>query len=361
MRYLVDRNILIISSEPWDHIPVSKHHYARTLASRNRVFFLNPPSNREMVTCPAASENLRVVDYRTFRGINRFPRILRDWLNYALTRKIKRLCGVEFDVVWSFDCFRFQNLSLWKAAVTIYHVVDVHSSGLERQLLESADVLLFVSSQIQDNAGMPHKISARINHGLAQHFLNPVSSSHAPSLVVTSRLRACYVGNLDNWCVDRKTLLQIVTESPDIDFYFIGPYQPESEIAARLSLLSNVTLTGRIASEQLPAWFEQMSLFLMCYDGSAVAVNSNHHKILEFLSTGKPVVINYTDEYKDRRDLVIMSNRNDELPSLFKEVCANIAHYSLPELSAMRIQYAASNSYALQTQRIDELLEPFLR
>jgi hypothetical protein len=79
---------------------------------------------------------------------------------------------------------------------------------------------------------------------------------------------------------------------------------------------------------------------------------------LEFLSTGKPVVINYTDEYKDKRDLVIMSDQNEELPALFRAVCTKIDAYSSPQLAARRIQYAGSNSYQSQLEKIDVLMGP---
>lgn len=95
----------------------------------------------------------------------------------------------------------------------------------------------------------------------------------------------------------------------------------------------------------------------MCYDGANKTTNSNHHKILEFLSTGKPVVINYTDEYKDKRDLVAMSDANEELPGLFRSVCGNLDAFQTPELSARRIEYARSNSYPSQVEKIDTLID----
>ncbi len=66
--------------------------------------------------------------------------------------------------------------------------------------------------------------------------------------------------------------------------------------------------------------------------GHEVAINSNSHKLLEYLATGRPVVINYTDEYKNN-DLVVMAQDNEALPLLFSKVINTWISTLLPELS----------------------------
>jgi hypothetical protein len=355
MKNLVNKRILIISPEGWDHIPVSKHHYARTLATfNNTVYFLNPPSDLDQVQPAKGCENLLVVDYTTLRGINRLPRILRDAVNARIIKKINRLCNGGFDIIWTFDSFRFQNLRLWKASLNIYHVVDVHSAPLENQLSESADVLLSVSQLIYDRFANQTKIlKAKINHGVAPYFFeaSPVKQNGH-----VNQLKTGYIGNLDNWCLDRETLLRIVGENAGVDFHFIGPYKNDTPLVAALQKSANCYLLGKVASEKLPALFRDLDLFLMCYNGADKVVNSNHHKILEFLSTGKPAVINFTDEYKGADDLVVMADTNDQLPALFKQVCSDIKKYETPELIEKRKAFALSNSYKAQVLKIDKLI-----
>src|SRR5688500_879282 len=132
MKYLVNKTVLIISPEPWDHLAVSKHHYARTLLSNNnRVYFLNPPGQQNRLRNADEDDNVRVIDYSSYRGINKMPSFIRDQINLILINRIKKLCATDFDVVWSFDSFRFQNLDLWRTRRKIYHVVDVHIAPLE--------------------------------------------------------------------------------------------------------------------------------------------------------------------------------------------------------------------------------------
>ncbi len=360
-RYLTRKRILIISPESYDHIPVSKHHYAAALAaSGNWVFFLNPPSNDEKITTTDVT-NLWVVDYKTIRGLNKMPRVVRDFLNKRIIRRIEDRCANAagsyqsgFDVIWTFDPFRFQNLSLFRnAAVRLYHAVDIHVAPLEKELVSTSDVIVSVSEQIHKKYEGLGKVTARVGHGLASHFINV-----AREKTHSSGIKVGYVGNLDNWCIDRETLLKIVAAHPAIHFYFIGPYAKDAYLGNRLSAMSNCTLVGKVPSTALPGYLLQYDLFLMCYDGGNVEVNSNHHKILEYIATGMPAVINYTDDYKDS-DLVVMSRNNAELPALFDEVVNNLQAYTSPPLQEKRIAFAQANSYHQHILTIDKILVKF--
>ena len=66
---LRNKTILIISPQPWDHIAISKHHYANELAARNNtVYFLEPP-NPEL-SCPVSirpskdQPRTKIISYR---------------------------------------------------------------------------------------------------------------------------------------------------------------------------------------------------------------------------------------------------------------------------------------------------------
>jgi glycosyltransferase involved in cell wall biosynthesis len=352
MNYLYGKNILIISPESWSHIPVSKHHYARVLASQgNKVYFLNPPTKKNSIREEKNYPGISEVDYVTYNGINKLPLFLRNLANRIVINKIKKLCNCTFDVIWSFDPFRFQNLSLFGAKARIYHAVDIHIAPLEDELAKSSDIILAVSQMILDRfKGYPQP-KLKINHGLGAHFFD--LPDHINS---TELLQVGYVGNLDNWCIDQTTLLSIVDRHTSVQFNFIGPYKDKSPLAGTLSQKNNCRLLGKVPSEKLPSLLSQCDIFLMCYKGDEADVNSNHHKILEYLATGKPTVINFTDEYKDRKDVVVMAEKNSELPGLFDEVVRNLKTYSSPELSEKRKAFARVNSYLNHVNTIDEML-----
>lgn len=355
LNFLNKKRILVISPEPWDHIPVSKHHYSRELANlNNEVYFLNPPSQISKVTLAPDNKKIKVIDYRGIPGLNHLPSSLRNFLNKMLLSRIFRLAGGEFDVVWTFDPFRFQEMNLFGASKKIYHAVDIHRSPMEEQLVKSCHIILAVSDMILERFNYVNKPVIKVNHGLAEHFLSEIKKES--TFGQNKKLKVGYVGNLDNWCLDRSTLLTIVNSHPMVDFYFIGPFKKDSGLGSKLKKTTNALLIGKVPSSTLPKYLNECDLFLMCYDGSNREVNSNHHKIIEYLATGKPVIMNYTDEYRDKRDMVVMADNNSELPSLFNQVIQQIEAFNGIEVRAKRIAFAESNSYRNHVIYIDKIL-----
>ena len=350
MNFFKGKNILIISTESWSHIPVSKHHYSAELAKNGAtVYFLNPPADKDEIQ--QITTGLFVVDYKTIKGINRLPSLLRNLFNSWLIKKIKSISGASFDVVWSFDPNRFQNLSLFGAKAKIYHTVDVHHTKLELEVANSADVIISVSDLILNKLASSKAKKIKVNHGVRSHFFQQIPPEERNAIKSIG-----YVGNLDNFCIHIETLLKIVDTNRAVTFDFIGPYKPDSPLAAQLKKYDHCRLIGRVPTEELPTYFSKVDLFLMTYDSANQEVNSNHHKILEFLSTGKPTVINFTDEYKNHRDVVIMADRNEELPGLLKQVIDNPLPYFSAERVQKRIQLAKANSYQAHIETIASLV-----
>src|SRR5690606_6788212 len=102
MEYLNNKNILLISPEPWSHIFVSKHHYAIELAKRgNYVYFLNPPADVGNVVIDKTNiSNVFVVNYQErIKGKRFLPRLLRKWFDVKLYRLIEKVSNCKFDIV----------------------------------------------------------------------------------------------------------------------------------------------------------------------------------------------------------------------------------------------------------------------
>ncbi len=73
-----------------------------------------------------------------------------------------------------------------------------------------------------------------------------------------------YVGNLNMRSLDQETLLKIVRNHPEVNFYMIGPYLEDSPIVLELRKNQNCFLIGKVASEKLPSYLVQYDVFLMC-------------------------------------------------------------------------------------------------
>ena len=110
------QRILLISSELWGPIFVSKHHYAKVLARENEVYYLNPVSIawsfRNLFKLPLVIEHthgLRVASYgNILPKMARLPYWLQSWVFKRTSRILHQRLGVEqFDIIWSFDFKRF--------------------------------------------------------------------------------------------------------------------------------------------------------------------------------------------------------------------------------------------------------------
>ncbi|MEQ8478575.1 MAG: hypothetical protein RIB54_20175 [Fulvivirga sp.] len=360
--YFKDKRILILSPESWGINFVSKHHYASLLAKMgNETYFLNPPGGAKNVEVNKIKANLYSVNYPGFfRGVGRLPRKIKDKLHGITARKILKKIGSP-DIVWSFDPYIFQNLSLFgNKTIKIYHPVDVHYTNLEYEVAENADIIFTSADQILKKFEHLDKPKYKINHGLADFFLNSIDSMS--SLQGLGRQKVGYVGNLNYSHMNYPTLLQVVRNHPELDFYFIGPYEAGSNLGNdriykeeinELQSFDNAFLLGQKPASSLPALINQMDMFLMCYKvGDNIANMANPHKLLEYLSTGKVVVTHYIDEYSNRNELIEVTYTNEEFLARFDEVVNNIEKYNSEDRQEARREFARSNAYPNQLKRI---------
>lgn len=362
---LVGKKILLISPEFWGINLVSKHHYAIQLSMRNKVYFLNPPSNTNLRQ--SIDRNLTVIDYKvTIRGINHLPSFLRNLFNKHLIKRIKSISGAKsFDIIWSFDPFRFQNLKILKPSLSIYHAVDIHNSKLEKEIAKTANIV-FTSSDLILKRLPEKRYRYNIGHGLAHHFTRMRLMSYSRG----NKLRVGYLGNLHYKYLDTDSLTKIINENPDIEFHFIGPYLPSNlsresfndDFIALIKSKKNTILHGPIPSKQLPQILVEYDAFILCYTGDENREQlSNPHKILEFLSTGKVVISHYIDEYKKRKDIIEMSNFNIDIPGNFKKVINNLEKYNHPDLQRKRKAFALNCTYDKVIKRIELKLQLLMK
>jgi len=357
---LKDKKILIISPESWGINYVSKHHYASELSNKNSVFFLNPPSNSFSVK--QINNNLNVIDYKEFiRGTNRIPAFIRHKLNILTIRELQSVCKIKsFDVIWSFDPFRFQNLFLFDSPIRIYHPVDVHQTKREREIAESASVIFTTSDIIKKRLRVFNSRIFNIGHGLSKEFISKSNidvSRNGP-------IKVCMMGNLQRK-IDYPLLFFLIEQNPDIEFHFIGPYSSSnlskkmefSNEIYRLKSFDNCFLHGSIHQPKLPVLLNKMDVFLILYrDDENQATKANPHKLLEYLSTGKVVLSNYIEEYGNKEELLVMTKDRKEIPELFTKIISNQQDYNNTENADIRSKYAFSNSYESKISMIESLL-----
>ncbi len=369
---LINLNILIISPESWGTCFVSKHHYAIELTKRgNKVFFLNPPKSTESdfeVKPVFGYDNLFEINYPiTFRGLNRLPSFIADFLNGFIVRKILRVT-TELDIVWSFDPYRFQNLDIFRAKKKIYCSADPIIIYKQKMLGKKADIIITYSNMFSVKLSnfLERKVY-NIGHGVSEIFFERINVKNELELPGKNTFKVGYVGNLNYKYLDKKILLNIITGNRNIDFIFLGPYEKsnlshvneieDTDYIDQLADRKNVFLLGSKTVLEVKYYLHYFDLLLLCYKRYVDRIfTANNHKLLEYLSSGKTIVSHYVDEYKNRSDLLQMADIKGDLSQVFSKTVENIESLNSEENRIKRITFAKEHVYDLQLKKIEELL-----
>lgn len=350
---------------------VSKHHYAVTLAEMgNDVYFLNPPdSHQEGFSVTPVQDGVRVVSYKPFFNLSirfRFGFIYRILMRRQVAKLMAEL-NIEPDIVWCFDPNLYPDLAAFRAPVRIFHPVDVFRHKAAMRIARTAQILFSVSPSILDFFRPIGRPMYFINHGLGAVFAKlageePVQGGGLQHI--------CYVGNLLIPYLDRALVEKVIKAFPEKTFHFIGPYESahsslgDGDEEARkfievLRQCGNVVLHGAKGSAELVELMKEMDAFMLCYTGSKTGYDlSNSHKILEYLSTGKPIVSTPILAYQSAADLIYMPEGIDEseYDRFFVDVLRNRAMAESPDLARERKKLALQNTYQQQVTRIEEKL-----
>lgn len=374
--YFFHKVILIISSERWGKIFISKHHYALTLAELgNRVFFLNPMDENLgigeiRVEESSLSKNLHIVTYRSF-----FPWIFKfhiTWLFDILIKiqlkKILKKLAAKIDVVWDFNCsYVYNDLSVFNAELNIFHPVDKMGADTAHK---KADIVFSVSPLILEDYRVPGVPRFLLNHGLSKKFQEIAMEAIMPVNYSKKKITVGYIGNIIQPSMDRAVIKEIILTNPEVEFYFIGPYtsgnniyndyKKEDELFVNfLKSYSNVTLTGTLTTGEIANEIKKFDVFFICYKNSQNYRCDNSHKVLEYLSTGK-AVISTPILYYENSDLLIMSKSNEEYAALFVNIISNLSFYNSIDLMEKRKAFALENTYEKQILKINKLVNEHL-
>ncbi len=357
---LKNRNIFIISNEPWGLSWFSKHNYAYELSRMNHVIFADPSprwSPPHILSCNIRlkniSNNLAVLQYR-----NLFPSFT-SWLfrlnNILVSRRIKKFLDKnDFNdiIFWSFDPVRLSNPSLFEPRVSIFQVMDQFNLKFrgEKQLSRLADFIFCVSGSFVPAYQAMNRNVHVIPHAIStEEFI-----SHNGFVQQGSAL---YIGGIDDR-LDFGLIEKMLVAFPDVRFTFIGKqsFDPKNPIAARIFLdkqYPNGLVLGEKPFKELK---EHISRSAFCiapmkkdHPGNAIS----HHKILQYLALGKPVFSTRFSEYENIGHLLYM---DDDPGQLVRRMDAFLNDKEDTMLALKRIEYAKQFTFEVTLNGIAGIL-----
>lgn len=378
MDFTFDKKVVyILSPERWGVMRISKHHYALELAERgSEVYFIEPPSlSNKAVEVKVSDEHprLHIVKYKpVFRGERFLPAILFNILLRWQIRLIKNAIGKKPDVLWCFEPYRFLNLQWFKSKVSLFFAADLFPRKYLPPEVFTSDFNLGISDSIVKKLQSSNKPVYFVNHGLSKYFADQAQRRMElpPAVRMSKVIKAGYIGNLLMEALDRVSMRKVIEVNKDVVFEFWGQFQSKgnlpvfndpsvTEFVEFLKSQPHVKLNGPLHPQELSRQMAEMDLFWICWqlNRSKLWDGSNSHKMLEYLSTGKPVVSHYMSTYSDSKLVdMLPTTDNSEYASLFKQVVDRIRNTESEALQQSRIQFALDNTYTKHISFIEGLI-----
>lgn len=353
--------ILLISPERWDQHFVSKHHYAITLVRRGaRVLFLNPPDNslpEIRLTKIGEYPGLTLVDGPAVApGLRFWPRALRRKVERGWLDKLEARVGAAICVIWLFENSRFFDLGFAGSRLKIYHQVDLNQAFNLEKAAASADICFCTTDLIKAQISVHNPRVFKIHHGLAEVSAPLGLDSEHAARFSKLHFNAVYVGNLDMQYLDLDLLEAAVDGFPDVTFHLVGGYASDGATWCRLSSKPNIEWWGKVDYRMIPSILDFADLLLVTYQREHFKDQASPHKLMEYLASGKMIVATYTDEYKDKRDLLAMAEPDGEYLELLRDVIGNLGGCNALENAEKRKRFALEHSYPRQLGRIEQVL-----
>lgn len=363
------KKILIISPQAWTHLNISKHHYAKELALKNEVWFLNAPENERGIKFKTETEpgypSLHIIKYSLpvssffffhFRGIYKG---LNLWY---VSKQLKRITS-QFDVCIDFGNYLlYDDVNFVPAKVKIYFPVDdfEHLKPATR----GCDFIFSVSLNILEKFKKRGLTGFFINHGLSRIFAEPARQklNAMQEWKKADTVNVGYAGNLFIPFIDTATLKNVILKHPDVLFHFFGSYKHDKRDAGQvawydfLSGAQNVKLYGSLSPENLVERYTDMDAFLLCYKPDNKNYHTeNSHKIFEYLSTGKVLISTPITIYKHNK-LFCMSADNETFEATFNNAITALEQYNGIECMKERVLFSLDNEYKRQIERIETII-----
>jgi hypothetical protein len=356
-----NKNILIISNEPWGDVWYSKHNYAFELSKRNKIFFINPAPGWNLFSIFKAiskskiDANLYVVNYWNFLpSANNFLFKLNNRIVSFRLKKYLQKEKFENFIFWTFDPYRLYSPKQIGASKSIFHVVDNYQFNHrgEIETSENCDYIICVSDQISKNYLPFQKRILTLPHAIS---IDEFRVDYQPIDVPASY--GLYVGNIDKR-IDYEQLEKIILSIKEIDFVFVGKLSFDTQNVAANRIFTekkynNVKHLGVKKFKDLKNYIAHSTFCFAIMDDKFHGNRIAHHKIFQYLAFGKPVFSSVFSDYTKIKNYLYME---DGIGLMIHNIQKFIQHGEDEALKKERIAIAKEHTFDAAIKKIDEFI-----
>lgn len=311
---------IVCYAEDWGRLPSSTQHLMRGLSKTHPILWVDSMGLRAPSAASAGdlqriwakikkfSEGIDEVEPNIFRlsplvlplhkfsPVRRFNRrLMKVYVGGFLKKK-------RFDrfIQWSSSPTSASMLGALGESANVYYIGDEFSeftqfdkelvTSLERELLVRSDLLFVVSERLRQTKSKFNAVVEMLPHGCDyEHFssVTKLGEHDIPAdLAKIPHPRIGYYGLIRDW-FDFPMLREIFRRHPEWSLVLVGPCDTDT---SGISDLPNVHLLGPKPYADLRKYLRGFDVGIIPYRDAEITRNANPLKLLEYLSSGIPVV-----------------------------------------------------------------------
>jgi len=219
-----------------------------------------------------------------------------------------------------------------------------HGTRLEKNVIKTADAVIFSSDALQQNKEW-NKKSFVIRNGVDIKIFEKLSNKARNN----ERKIIGYTGCIDNR-LDYNLLEDLITRNPLFDFLFVGPIKDTN--AQTLKRFNNVKFTGPVKPEHLPQAMQQFDAGIIPFVKNDFTRNIYPMKANEYLALGIPVITTDFAEMKDLSNHIEIAYSKGEFSSKLQHSLATDSESKRQE----RKLKASGNSWEHKSLEFEKVL-----
>jgi len=335
-----DAVVWLAGCDWWYHTRRSEVHYARRLARRRRVVFVNS------VTMGIGRAGRRALLAKLRRKLGSLLRLHRrvgtnlsvltplalpvfgdGWmarLNRWLLRRqlglVRRLLGPGRPAVVVANPLFVDSIEALRPHAVLYFVTDRLDADpataaavvarRDRQMAERADRILCVSEMLCRAYAAHGRKVKYLPHGVDfRHFAAASGPGPVPEdLAAIPKPIAGYVGSTEAVAFDARLVVATAEARPDWSFVLVGPVEDPKRFRGH----ANIHLLGKRPYERVPDYLRGLTVCLLPLRGTEWVRYCNPIKLPEYLAAGKPVLSTDVPEVRRFRPHVTIADGPSE-------------------------------------------------